>query len=534
MSAPSWGSTGTLLGASGASPAFAVPASVGALDVIVVGAYLDGSVTVTGMPTGFVHATGSPLSVAPGAGFGEHRIAVMWKRATGSDSGTYGFTLSSSAFVYGNAVRYTGCVTSGDPWDATATAQGGAVSLTTAPAVSLTTLGPDRLLFYLCTNHNGDGGTWTGPAGFTLRQGGTNQATHEIGDLAQSSAGGTGSLSGSTTASGFMGAFLGALIGTTGGAVEQNAAPPNLPPPHFILWMGARLQRMQEGTQGVLPTAVVGRAVLALAGTATVTKVAAVQGSSGIALTGRVTAAKVAKVAGVSVVALSAAGAAAKRAPVAGQSLLTLTGSVSESTATTRAQAGTTVLALRGSATVTRTATVAGRSVLALRGAATVARRAAQGGTTVVALSGTSTVRKSASVAGSVLLLLTGSVSESTGTARPVVGATVVALRGSATALRRALPSGSTVLALTGSASQRKTAGVTGRSVLTLAGTATVSRRASVTGRSVLLLLPYQIVPAPTNPPGAAFRTGADRQLLAMLGGERSGGPGSGRDRPTT
>jgi hypothetical protein len=224
VSAPAFGTLGTLFGSSTASPAFAVPASVAANDIIVVYAFLDSTVTVSAMPSGFAHAAGSPRTVASGGGFGQHSLVAMWKRATAGDTGTYGFTLSGSTFVYGNAVRYTGAITTGDPWDTTATGDGGAVNLTTAPAVSLTTLGADRLLCYGATNFNGDGGTWTAPTGFAQRQGGVNTTNCEISDLVQTSAAGTGSLSATQTASGFMGAWLGALIGTTGAASS-------IPPP---------------------------------------------------------------------------------------------------------------------------------------------------------------------------------------------------------------------------------------------------------------------------------------------------------------
>lgn len=265
MSAPTFGTIGALFGSTTSAPAFAVPASVAAGDIIVVMAYLDSTATVSAMPTDFVHANGSPVHVAPAAGFGEHNLLVAWKRATAGDTGTYTFTLSASVFVYGNAERISGCVASGDPWDATATAQGGAVNISTAPALSLVTLGADRILVYGATNHNGDGGTWSPPAGFSQRQGGTNQATHEISDLVQTAAGSTGSLSATTTASGFMGAFLGALIGTTGGAVDASPARPVPPLPLLEQFVIARAQAFQDSRAGATVT---GTAVAALGGTA--------------------------------------------------------------------------------------------------------------------------------------------------------------------------------------------------------------------------------------------------------------------------
>jgi hypothetical protein len=225
VSAPNHGSTGTLLGASTAAPAFDVPDDVAAGDIIVVAAFIDGTSTdVTGMPADFEHAEGSPLDVAAGGGFGEHVLAVMWKRATGTDSGTYDFTLSGSTFVYGDAARYEGAVGSGDPWDATDADESGVSSVSTAPAVSVATLGPDRLLIYVATDHNGDSGTWSPPAGFTQRAGGTNTTNVEISDLVQAAAGSSGGVSATHTVAGFMGAWIGALIGTTTGQASGSAS----------------------------------------------------------------------------------------------------------------------------------------------------------------------------------------------------------------------------------------------------------------------------------------------------------------------
>lgn len=211
---PTFGSIGTLLGAGTSAPAFAVPASVANNDIIVVKAYIDGNATVTAMPSGFVHVTGSPQPVATGAGFGEHSLVVAWKRATGADSGTYGFTLSSSTFVYGHAERYPGAQTTGDPWDITDVDQSGAVNVSTAPAVSGTTTGPNRLLVYAATNHNGDSGVWSPPTGLTQRSSGGSGVTNvEASDVAQVSAGATGNKSATHTVAGYMGAWLGALIG---------------------------------------------------------------------------------------------------------------------------------------------------------------------------------------------------------------------------------------------------------------------------------------------------------------------------------
>src|SRR5213593_3242050 len=151
---PVFGSIGSLFGASTSTPAFAVPANVASGDIIVVAFYTSASNTITGFPSGFAEAENSPRTINGGANV----LHVAWKRATGADTGTYSFTLSATVFVYGNAVRYTNCVASGNPWDSpSAAGDGGATPSTTTPDIAVTTAGPDRLLFFAGTSNNGDG-----------------------------------------------------------------------------------------------------------------------------------------------------------------------------------------------------------------------------------------------------------------------------------------------------------------------------------------------------------------------------------------
>jgi hypothetical protein len=429
VSPPIHGSTGTLFGGSTATPAFDVPDDVVAGDIIVVAAFIDGTSTdVTGMPADFEHALGSPLDVAAGGGFGEHVLAVMWKRASGADSGTYDFTLSGTTFVYGNAVRYEGAVGSGDPWDATDAAESGAVSVSTAPAVSVTTLGPDRLLIYVATDHNGDSGTWSPPAGFDQRQGGTNTTNTEISDLAQSSAGSSGSVSATHTVAGFMGAWLGALIGTTSAAAEANAPPAQLPP-QLMLLLAARQQRLFDGKPGVPPTAVVGSALVALAaGPATAVKVAQASGRAGLALAGGGTAQKTAAAAGTGELAQRGTATAAKTASAAGRAALGLTGTGAALSSVARVQSGTAGLAVTGSAAAGKTAACAGRATLTLTGTSTARKTGIAAAQSVLALAGAGTATKRAATAGRSELVLAGAGTVSPTGARPQTGRCAVAL----------------------------------------------------------------------------------------------------------
>jgi hypothetical protein len=217
MAAPAFGTSGTYGQTSGGNPAtsigLAVPASVAADDVIVAVIFLDGATaqTITA-PTGFTEATDSPAQAD------NHGGRVFWKRATGADSGTYTFSWGTSQYAEGQAHRFTGAITTGDPFDVTVSAVDNGF-VTTSPAVSDTTTVADTLLLHVATNWSG--GTWTAPSGFTKRmQGGFDVAT--LSDKAQAASGATGSITATCTGTDRMTAWLGALK-PTGGSVTHEA-----------------------------------------------------------------------------------------------------------------------------------------------------------------------------------------------------------------------------------------------------------------------------------------------------------------------
>lgn len=411
MSAPTYGTLGTLFSGSTSTPAFAVPAGVAAGDVIVVAFYAGGgTTTITSMAAGFAYAENSPRSVNSG-GTGQHSLHVAWKRATGNDTGTYSFTLSGSVFVYGNAHRVPGCVASGNPWDTpTGAADGGNSILTTAPPVSITTGGPDRLIFYTASDESGDGGTWSPPAGLTQQQGGANTTNCEVATVVQAVQGGTGSLSATTTAGGAdrMGAWVGALVGTTS-ASEQSAVQPQQLPPHLVALLAARAQRLYDTTTGTPPTSEGGSAVAALtAGPATAGKIAQVSGRAGLALAGGGSARKLAASAGTGELALRGTATAAKTATTVARGVFGLAGTAAESTSTSRPQAGSALLAAGGTAAAGKIALCAGRASTALTGAGASRKTAIPAGRATTALTGGSAARKTATAAGRSALELAG------------------------------------------------------------------------------------------------------------------------------
>lgn len=224
MAPPAFGAAGTYLtGASGTSAAIPVPSGVTADQIILAHLYIESTATVT-PPAGFTEAGASPISAT---GPGAHTLRVFWKRATGADSGTYSFTWTGSAYREGSAQRYTGCITSGSPFDTGAGAPNSAQrssDATTTPAVSLTTQGVDRLLVWAGTNFTG--GTWTPPTqggGYTERV--DAGADLSVATVAQASAGSTGSVVGTCSTSGYEVAWLGALLPDTGGATATPPVP---------------------------------------------------------------------------------------------------------------------------------------------------------------------------------------------------------------------------------------------------------------------------------------------------------------------
>lgn len=293
MSAPTFGTIGTLHAATTSTPAFAVPASVASGDIIVVAFFADVSTTtISTFPTGFAAAENSPRTVNAG-GAGNHAIHVAWKRATGADTGTYTFTLSASVFVYGNAVRYTGAVASGNPWDSpTAAGDGGNTGSTTTPDIAVTTAGPDRMLFFAGSNFGGDTGTWTAPTGFSERQGGANTTNLEISDKVQAAQGGSGNTHATLTVSDKVGDWLGALIGTTVAADSIPVPPPPIPP-WLLNALIARIQGQVSDPPSTQVTADTALAAVGVAATSTVAKVAVATGTTPVGLTATGTGKKV-------------------------------------------------------------------------------------------------------------------------------------------------------------------------------------------------------------------------------------------------
>lgn len=199
-----------------------VPSGVVAGNTILVVLFLDGasgsSITIT-PPSGagtWSEAPSSPQQCTSSEKFG---LRVFVKTANGSDSGTYDFTLGTSTYREGVALRFTGADTT-TPFN-TANGSGAATNSATTPAVSVTTTVIDCLLVWvgmLWTD-----GTCTPPAGFTevydqIASGGGTDTGLSVAYLAQAATGSSGSLTGTFSKSSGIAAWLGALRPAGGGA----------------------------------------------------------------------------------------------------------------------------------------------------------------------------------------------------------------------------------------------------------------------------------------------------------------------------
>jgi hypothetical protein len=192
---------------SGTSQAVPVPSGVAANDVILlfVNTVVEGGgVTIT-PPSGFTNAPSSPIadSVDGSTNY------IFWKRATGSDSGSYTCTRSASGYSKGVALRFTGCVTTGSPIDAD---NGNVVLSGTASAASATSTGPNELGVLMVWS-DGDITSFTQPSGFTVAYNGIPAGDNEVivSTKAYATAGATGSLVGTFGVGGDSVAWLGLL-----------------------------------------------------------------------------------------------------------------------------------------------------------------------------------------------------------------------------------------------------------------------------------------------------------------------------------
>lgn len=211
MASPAHQTSTTLAGAfRSTSATISVPSGVAAGDIIEIFVYRE-DLADTVASSGF---TSKAIATAD-----DHRLHLLYKRATAGDTGTYTVTFGGNDWTEMACRRTSGCVASGDPYDFVTTANAN-TNGTAAPNVSGTTTVADTLLSYAASNTAG--GAWTPPTGFTERTDIGEDVTTAT--LAQAGAGGTGTLSASCAGSGHRTAILGALKSPGGTTVTGTIA----------------------------------------------------------------------------------------------------------------------------------------------------------------------------------------------------------------------------------------------------------------------------------------------------------------------
>lgn len=212
MALPLFASVGTSSGGgSGTACSIPVPSGVAAGHLIVVVLYVETTQAVT-PPAGAGTWSEAPDSPVVVTGTHAHDMRIFWKRATTGDTGSYAFTIAAGlAWRMGVALRFTGVVASGSPWDVTASAIKTTTTTGATPAVTDTTTGPDRLWIWSASYFNGDA-TCTPPATTIERADISGGVALDVATMDQASAGSSGSLTGTFSGNGATGAWLGALL----------------------------------------------------------------------------------------------------------------------------------------------------------------------------------------------------------------------------------------------------------------------------------------------------------------------------------
>lgn len=212
MALPTFGAAGAGSGG-GTTTTCNIPVPTGVVtgSIVLAFLYVETTQAVT-PPTGagtWAEAPDSPVVVT---GAHAHDMHIYWKRATGADSGNYAFVIAAGlAWRMGVALRFAGCVDSGNPFDVTNSAIKTTTTTGATPAVSDTTTGPDRLWVWAASFYASDA-TCTQPSTYTERAEVSAGVALDVATADQAAAGASGSLTGTFSANGATGAWLGALL----------------------------------------------------------------------------------------------------------------------------------------------------------------------------------------------------------------------------------------------------------------------------------------------------------------------------------
>lgn len=204
MASPTVAGQQLLTGGSGAGTTAAfdlTSLSVAAGDLILVFLYKENTAAMT-PPGGYTQKAQTTATVS----VIEHTL--FYHQASGSESGTVTFSWTGSTWRDGYAIKISGAVTSGDPFDGTpATGTSGSSSVSTAPAVSLAATSANTLLVYSQTNFAGTI-NFTPPTGYTEN---ADNDTIETAWKDNTAGGATGTVQGTASATSTMTAILASI-----------------------------------------------------------------------------------------------------------------------------------------------------------------------------------------------------------------------------------------------------------------------------------------------------------------------------------
>jgi hypothetical protein len=157
----------------GATPS--EPASAALNDVFAALAFCDTASSSLGIPSGWISKFSGVSSNSL------FRYDLAWVRR-GSSAPSLSWTMSGSAYREVFIVAYSGCVTSGDPFEA-ATDGGNVANGSNPDCPSVTTINANAMALAAAINWSGSGGGgWTAPSGYTLR---TNNAAGNDGMISE-------------------------------------------------------------------------------------------------------------------------------------------------------------------------------------------------------------------------------------------------------------------------------------------------------------------------------------------------------------
>jgi hypothetical protein len=174
-------SIATLAGSTASSAVVNKPASVTTNDIMVACIHVEGGDRTITAPSGWTekdrHSPGSP----------DASNYIYWRRVDGSEGSTFTWSWSGSLWCEGMIAAYSGCETSGDPFDVFSEADGTGATVT-ASAVTTTVANTMLVLPVACWN----GGSWTNSSSLNERYDGTGSNNSAWFDVAQASAGSSG------------------------------------------------------------------------------------------------------------------------------------------------------------------------------------------------------------------------------------------------------------------------------------------------------------------------------------------------------